>query len=101
MTLTSRCHACIVTHRFSLLKVLLANHCRSLRGVASSWSNVSGCVLSSLFGLLSLLSCCWWLSLLLSLALAVRSCLVSLVAFMVPVFVSGCVRCVGACGCVS
>ncbi len=69
-------------------------------------SNCSGtdCVLSSLFGLLSMLSfssCCWWLSLLLSLALAVRSCLVSVVAFMVPVFVSGCVRCVGACGCVT
>ena len=69
-----------------------------------SYCSGKDCVLSSLFGLLSLLpllSCCWWLSLLLSLALAVRSCLVSLVAFMVPVFVSGCVRCVGACGCVS
>ena len=69
-----------------------------------SYCSGKDCVLSSLFGLLSLLSllsCCCWLSLLLSLALAVRSCLVSLVAFMVPVFVSGCVRCVGSCGCVS
>ena len=89
------------------LAAVLSHRLWSIAGVCMivcSYCSGKDCVLSSLFGLLSLLSllsCCWWLSFLLSLALAVRSCLVSLVAFMVPVFVSGCVRCVGACGCVS